>query len=409
VDERTLGVHKIELVVETGEDLSDSGRVGDHAASALDLGQITTGNDGRGLVVDTALEAGGRPVHELNGTLGLDGSNSGVDILGDDITTVHKADSHVLTVSRVALNHGTSGLESGVGDLGNGKLLVVGLLSRDDGSVRRKHKVDTRVRDQVGLKLGDINVKSTIESQGSGERGDDLGNEPVKIGVGRALDVKRAAANIVDGFVVKHDGDIGVLKKRMSRQDGVVWLDDSGGDPRRTKDGKTEFGLLAVVDGQTLEEERSESGTGTTADGVEDHESLQTSAVIGQLANAVEGEVDNLLTDGVVTTGVVVGSIFLTGDQLVRVEELTVGTGAALVDGGGLKVEEDRARDVLASTSLREEGVESVVATANGFVGRHLTIGLNAVLEAVELPAGVTDLNTGLTEVDRDDFAHIEC
>merc|ERR1719277_325272 len=51
VDEGTLGVHKIELVVDTGEDLGDGGTVGDHAHSAHDLGQVATGDDGRGLVV----------------------------------------------------------------------------------------------------------------------------------------------------------------------------------------------------------------------------------------------------------------------------------------------------------------------------------------------------------------------
>ena len=33
-------------------------------------------------------------------------------------------------------------------------------------------------------------------------------------------------------------------------------------------------------------------------------------------------------------------------------------------------------------------------------VGGHLPIGLDAVLEAVELPAGVADLATGLPDVD---------
>ena len=35
-------------------------------------------------------------------------------------------------------------------------------------------------------------------------------------------------------------------------------------------------------------------------------------------------------------------------------------------------------------------------------VGRHLAIGLDAVLEAVELPAGVADLTAGLPDVDAD-------
>jgi hypothetical protein len=37
-----------------------------------------------------------------------------------------------------------------------------------------------------------------------------------------------------------------------------------------------------------------------------------------------------------------------------------------------------------------------------------LAIRLNAVLEAVKLPAGVTDLDTGLTDVDGDALTHVE-
>jgi len=55
---------------------------------------------------------------------------------------------------------------------------------------------------------------------------------------------------------------------------------------------------------------------------------------------------------------------------------------------------------VLASTSLGEEGVESIIATTDGLVRWHLTIRLNTVLEAEEFPAGVTNLDTGLTDVD---------
>lgn len=67
VDEGTLGVHEIELVVNAGEDLSDGGGVGNHADGTLDLGQVTTGHNGGWLVVDTALEAGGAPIHTPRG------------------------------------------------------------------------------------------------------------------------------------------------------------------------------------------------------------------------------------------------------------------------------------------------------------------------------------------------------
>jgi hypothetical protein len=75
VDEGALGVHQIELVVDTGEHLSDGSGVGDHADSALHLSQITTRDDSGGLVVDADLEASGAPVNELDGALGLDGGN----------------------------------------------------------------------------------------------------------------------------------------------------------------------------------------------------------------------------------------------------------------------------------------------------------------------------------------------
>merc|ERR1740121_1210491 len=145
MDESTLGVHKIELVVNAGEDLSDGGGVGDHAHGAHNLGEITTGDDGRGLVVDSALEASRAPVDELDGPLGLDGGDGGVDILGDDITSEHEAARHVLAVAGVALGHHSGGLEGGVGDLSDGELLVVSLLGGDDGSVGGKHEMDTWV------------------------------------------------------------------------------------------------------------------------------------------------------------------------------------------------------------------------------------------------------------------------
>jgi len=266
--------------------------------------------------------------------------------------------------------------------------------------------VDTGVGDQVGLELGDIDVQGTIETEGGGQGRDNLSDESVKVGVGGSLDIKVAAADIVDGLVVEHNGNIGVLKEGVGGEHGVVGLNDGGGDLGGGVDGESELGLLAVIDGKSLEEEGTETGAGTATNSVEDEEALETSALIGELTDSVEAEINNLLTDGVVTTGEVVGGILLTGDELLGVEELSVGTSTDLIDDGGLEIEEDAAGNVLASTSLGEEGVESVVATTDSLIGGHLTVGLNSVLEAEELPAGVTNLDTGLTDVDRNDFSH---
>ena len=134
---------------------------------------------------------------------------------------------------------------------------------------------------------------------------------------------------------------------------------------------------------------------------MEDHEALETSAVIGQLADAVQDKVDDLLADGVVTTSVIVGSILFAGDQLLRVVQLAVSSSADFVDHTRLEIEVDATGNVLASTSLREKGVEGVIATANGLVGRHLTIRLNSVLKAQKFPAPVSSLHASLANVNR--------
>ena len=61
MDEGTLGVHKIELVVDTRKHLGDGGGVADHAASSHHLGQVATRDHGGRLIIDTTLETGGAP------------------------------------------------------------------------------------------------------------------------------------------------------------------------------------------------------------------------------------------------------------------------------------------------------------------------------------------------------------
>ena len=75
--------------------------------------------------------------------------------------------------------------------------------------------MDSWIWHKVSLEFGDINVKGTIESEGSGKGGDDLGNESVQVGVGWSLNVKVSSADIIDGFVIEDNSDISVLKKGM--------------------------------------------------------------------------------------------------------------------------------------------------------------------------------------------------
>jgi len=148
-------------------------------------------------------------------------------------------------------------------------------------------------------------------------------------------------------------------------------------------------------------------GAGAAPAGVEAHEALQPGAVVRQLTDAVEDQVDDFLSDGVVAARKVVRGVLLAGDQLLGVEQLAVGPRAHLVDHGRLEVHKHGAGDVLARAGLREEGVEGVIAAANGFVARHLPVRLDPMLQAEELPARVADLDAGLAKVEAEALTHL--
>jgi len=406
VDECTLGVHKIELVVDAGEGLGDGSGVGNHTDGTRHFGQVTSGDVLGGFVVDSTLESGGAPIDELDGSLGLDGGNGGVDILGDNISTVHEAARHVLSVARVALGHHVGRLENSAGDFSNRERLVEGLVGTDDRSVRGQHKVDTWVWHQVGLEFGNINIQGTIESKGGSQGTDDLSDQTIQVGVGRLLDIELTSADIVQSLVVQAESNISVFQKGMGGEDRVVRLDNSGRDLRTGGDSKGQLGLAAVIDRKTFQQQGSETGSGTSSGGVEDKESLKSGTVVGKLSDAIQDVVNNLLSDGVMSTGVVIGSIFLSRNDLFGVVKLGVLSGTDFVTNSGFQIHENSARDVLSGGGFTEEGVEGVIAGWGSLDGGHVTIFGDSVLEAVEFPAVVTDLDTGLTEMDGDTFTH---
>ena len=73
--------------------------------------------------------------------------------------------------------------------------------------------MDSGIWHQVGLEFSNIDVKGSIESEGGSQRGDNLGDESVQVGVGGSLDVEVSSADVVHGLVIEHDGDISVFKE----------------------------------------------------------------------------------------------------------------------------------------------------------------------------------------------------
>jgi len=171
--------------------------------------------------------------------------------------------------------------------------------------------MDSWVWHQVGLELGDIDVEGSIESEGGSQGGDNLGDESVQVGVGWSLDVEVSSADVINGFVIDHDSNIGMLEEGVGGENGVVWLNNGGGDLWGWVDSESELGFLTVIDRESLEEEGSETGTGSSTDGVEDKETLETCALIGELSDSVKAEIDDFLTNGVMSSGEVVGGVLL--------------------------------------------------------------------------------------------------
>merc|ERR1719210_2610525 len=212
----------------------------------------------------------------------------------------------------IALHHLVGGFKASVCNLSNTELLVVGLLSRDDRSIGHQRKMDPRIGDQVGLELGQVNIECTIKAKRGGDGGDNLTDQTVEVGVSWTVDIQVSAANVVNGLIIDHESTVRVLKGCMGGQDGVVGLNNSSGNWGSGVDSELELRFLSVVNGKTLHEKRRKSGSGATAERVEDKESLKTGALVGKLPDSIQ--IDNLLTDCVVSPSVVVSSIFLSGD-----------------------------------------------------------------------------------------------
>lgn len=99
-----------------------------------------------------------------------------------------------------------------------------------------------------------------------------------------------------------------MLESRVRRQNGVVGLNDRARQLGRGVDTELQLRLLAIVVSEALHEQSTETGAGSTAERVEHEEALQTRAVVRQTTDFIHDGVNQLLSDGVVTTSVCVAS-----------------------------------------------------------------------------------------------------
>jgi hypothetical protein len=259
VDECTLGVHEVELVVDSVEHRGDTGVVADVGDCAGNRGHVRALWEDGLLPVNALLETSGVPADELNGALGLDGGNSSIHVLDNNVTAEQQAHRHVSVVgcAGVALHHEVGRLKCSRGDLSSGVLLVTRLSRAEHWGIRLHHEVDAGIRDQVDLELVKVNVEVTAESQRSGQGRHDLGNQAVEVGVGGGGQVKVSLADIIDGLIVKDKVDISVLQESMGGEHSIVGLNNGSGHHGGGVDRESKLWLLGVVSRQALQEQRS--------------------------------------------------------------------------------------------------------------------------------------------------------
>ena len=158
-------------------------------------------------------------------------------------------------------------------------------------------------------------------------------------GVNPSVHVRPTLAKLYSRFVVNHERTVGVFQSGVGSQDRVVRFNDRGGHLGGGVNRELELALLSVVGAQPLQQQTSETGSGTTSERVEHEESLESGTVVGETSHSVHDVVDELLSDGVVSSSVVVGGILLAVDQGLGVEERPVLSGPDLIDDVGLQVD----------------------------------------------------------------------
>lgn len=152
---------------------------------------------------------------------------------------------------------------------------------------------------------------------------------------------------------------------------------------------------FAKLIGDPFLDERSKAASRSTANRTERYETLQALAALRHPPHTLQCKIDQLGAEAIVSTGVVACRILFPRYQRARVEQRTIASRANLVDGNGLEVHENDARNALEqlrrmTIAAAEERVGIVVKAV---VLAHRAISVNAMLQAVQLPAGACDLS----------------
>ncbi len=351
VDKGTLVVHDVELVIQPCPGFANRSCVGQCTNGPRNLGQVPTRDNSRWLVVDPNLETSWTPVDKLDCALFLQLGDRSIDISGHDITPVQEADGHVLAILGIALDHLVPWLKTGGGDFFDACLLMHGFLGCHNWRIGDQGKVDPRIWNQVVLELIEVYIEGTLESQRGCDRGHNLGNDPVEVGVCWPVHLEVSLAQLIDGLIVHQEGHVSELQAGVGGQDGIVGFDDGWGHLSSWIDDKLQLGLFGKVRHEAVHQQGCESRPSATSKSMEHNEALKynearvwkilsltlhvylkASALFSHGSDLVHCHSDLLLANGIVSSGIVVGSILLARDEGAGMEQVLVGAGLDLVN-----------------------------------------------------------------------------
>jgi hypothetical protein len=118
------------------------------------------------LIVDTQFETSGTPIDKLNSSPSLDARNRLICVARDNISTVEKRTSHVMSCPGITNDHLIVRFETLEGDILDAMGFMLRLCFRDNWRARNQGIVDAGVRDQICLEFCEIDVQGSFESEG---------------------------------------------------------------------------------------------------------------------------------------------------------------------------------------------------------------------------------------------------
>ena len=108
------------------------------------------------------------------------------------------------------------------------------------------------------------------------------------------------------------------------------------------------------------------------------------------LADTIKAQIDDFLSNGIMTSGIVIRGIFFTSDELFGMEQVVICSSSDFINNSWFQVDKDSTWNMLPSSSFGKESIERVISRSNWRIIGHVTIGLNAMFKAIQLPASVS-------------------